>query len=59
LFILRIEDAEHTGGSGGGGGAEWDEVLKNPRINRGSSSFFSSWFKARRIVTGSVAWQLF
>jgi ESCRT-II complex subunit VPS25 len=32
LFILRIEDAEHTGGSGGG--AEWDEVLRNPRINR-------------------------
>jgi ESCRT-II complex subunit VPS25 len=41
LFILRIEDAEHTGGGGGGGhgAAEWDEVLRNPRINRGSSSF--------------------
>jgi ESCRT-II complex subunit VPS25 len=40
LFILRIEDAEHTGSAGGGGGgtdAEWDEVLRNPRINRGSS----------------------
>lgn len=33
LFILRIEDAEHTGGGG-----EWDEVLKNPRINRESYS---------------------
>ncbi|KAI0285769.1 ESCRT-II complex vps25 subunit [Russula aff. rugulosa BPL654] len=31
LFILRIEDAEHTGA---GAGAEWDDVLKNPRINR-------------------------
>jgi hypothetical protein len=30
LFILRIEDAEATGGG------EWDEVLRNPRINRGS-----------------------
>lgn len=30
LFILRIEDAEVTGGG------EWDEVLRNPRINRGS-----------------------
>jgi ESCRT-II complex subunit VPS25 len=37
LFILRIEDAEHTGG----GGAEWDEVLRNPRLNRGSSFFRS------------------
>jgi ESCRT-II complex subunit VPS25 len=36
LFILRIEDAEHTGG---GADAEWDEVLRNPRINRGSMSF--------------------
>ncbi|KAH9995496.1 winged helix DNA-binding domain-containing protein [Russula vinacea] len=27
-FILRIEDAEGTGGG------EWDEVLRNPRINR-------------------------
>jgi ESCRT-II complex subunit VPS25 len=34
LFILRIEDAEVTGSS------EWDEVLKNPRINRGSSFLF-------------------
>jgi ESCRT-II complex subunit VPS25 len=28
IFILRIEDAEVTGGG------EWDEVLRNPRINR-------------------------
>jgi ESCRT-II complex subunit VPS25 len=41
LFILRIEDAEHTGG-GGAAAAEWDEVLKNPRINRGSSSLSRS-----------------
>ncbi|KAI0794227.1 ESCRT-II complex vps25 subunit [Fomes fomentarius] len=27
LFVLRIEDADATGG-------EWDEVLRNPRINR-------------------------
>jgi len=27
LFVLRIEDAEVSGG-------EWDEVLRNPRINR-------------------------
>ncbi|KAF8498569.1 ESCRT-II complex vps25 subunit [Russula emetica] len=32
FFILRIEDAENTGS--GGAGAEWDEVLRNPRINR-------------------------
>lgn len=32
-FILRIEDAEGTGGG------EWDEVLRNPRINRGSSFY--------------------
>jgi len=30
LFVLRIEDAEVSGG-------EWDEVLRNPRINRASS----------------------
>ncbi|KAH9995440.1 winged helix DNA-binding domain-containing protein [Russula compacta] len=30
LFILRLEDAELSGGGGG----EWDEVLRNPRINR-------------------------
>jgi ESCRT-II complex subunit VPS25 len=27
LFILRVEDAETSGG-------DWDEVLRNPRINR-------------------------
>jgi hypothetical protein len=42
LFILRIEDAEHTAGGGHGAAAEWDEVLRNPRINRGSSSFIFS-----------------
>lgn len=31
LFVLRTEDAEVSSGS------EWDEVLRNPRINRGSS----------------------
>jgi len=30
LFVLRIEDAEVSAGGGG----EWDEVLRNPRINR-------------------------
>jgi len=33
LFMLRIEDAEVSAGAGGG---EWDEVLRNPRINRAS-----------------------
>ncbi len=28
LFVLRVEDADATGG-------EWDEVLRNPRINSG------------------------
>jgi len=27
LFTLRVEDAE-------AGGGDWDEVLRNPRINR-------------------------
>ena len=31
--MLRIEDAEVSAGAGGG---EWDEVLRNPRINRAS-----------------------
>lgn len=37
-FILRIEDAEGTGGG------EWDEVLRNPRINRGSSFYIFFFF---------------
>lgn len=31
LFVLRVEDAETTGG-------DWDEVLRNERINRASHS---------------------
>ena len=50
LFILRIEDAEHTGG---GAAAEWDEVLMNPRINRGSSSSIS-FLAVRRTRSGGM-----
>jgi hypothetical protein len=32
LFILRMEDAETTGG-------DWEEIFWNPRINRASSPF--------------------
>jgi len=41
LFILRVEDAEVSRASAGSSvssisssGSEWDEVLRNPRINR-------------------------
>ena len=39
---MRIEDAKVSAGAGAGGSnsnSEWDEVLRNPRINHASCPF--------------------
>jgi len=49
LFYLRVEDAEVTGG-------DWDEVLRNPRINRKIQANYLSFIFSQLVAKDLAAY---